>query len=213
MKKFVFATILAALFVVPCTAQKKGENYIAFSVKADVGFGGSKVQTGDLTIDEGNFLEPGFSMWVEYGRFLIDNLRLGIMTGYSFSASGLVQNDDKWYGSRYNMFNLVPNVSYYVKITKFLYYTPEVGFGAVFGRYSEDLTPLTKIKYPAAGLSFFLQPALFECRVNNTWAMGFGVGSITCEYTTFFDKPDDTKFHQSTFGLNLTGNFCVKAYF
>lgn len=213
MKKYLTAFLLTALLAVPGFAQKKGDNAVAFSVKLDLNCAATKIQTGNLTVKgEGSF-QPGFSMWADYGRFLIDNLKVGAVTGYSHSASGLVKSQGKWYGSRYDMVDILPYVSYYVKITKFLYYTPEFGFGGIFGQYSEDVGVNSKIKYPAAGLYMFLQPALFECRVNQTWALGFGLGSVNLDYLTYFDKPNDTKYHETSFGLNFMGNFCVKAYF
>ena len=89
-------------------AQKKGDFYVGAS--------------GGASFTNSSAITFGAAAAVEVGYFVFKNWRLAASAGYSFQEVGTREES-----SIGHVLLLGPSVSYYVKLAKGLYYTPEVG--------------------------------------------------------------------------------------
>ncbi len=136
-KKLLLSTVFMAS-VLCLNAQNKGDFSIGFS--AGISYTDATTLSG--TINSGNSNNNsvylfGLSFSPEVGYFVANNLKIALSGGCALES----EKKEGTYGgiepkSSTGVFAFGPSVSYYVKLAKGLYYTPELGAFYAFGTTS-----------------------------------------------------------------------------
>lgn len=116
MKKYIVLTLLVLLSL-EANAQKRGDHYVGTSVAA--------------TYVDGNPTTWSAGASVEFGYFVFKNWKVTASAGYSYQHESYVEAGNPFAGT--HVLLLGPSISYYVKLAKGLYYTPEAGVYYAFG--------------------------------------------------------------------------------
>ena len=134
IKKF-FLTILFTTSVLCLNAQKKGD----FSLGLSAGISYTDATTLSKTTISGNtdnnsVYSFGVSASPEIGYFIVDNLKISLSGGYALQS----ERKEGTYGGvepkmSTGVFAIGPSVSYYLKVARGLYFTPEIGAFYAFG--------------------------------------------------------------------------------
>ena len=134
MKK-LFLTILFTTSVLCLNAQKKGD----FSLGLSAGISYTDATTLSKTTISGNtdnnsVYSFGVSASPEIGYFIVDNLKISLSGGYALQS----ERKEGTYGGvepkmSTGVFAIGPSVSYYLKVARGLYFTPEIGAFYAFG--------------------------------------------------------------------------------
>ena len=133
--KKLFLTILFTTSVLCLNAQKKGD----FSLGLSAGISYTDATTLSKTTISGNtdnnsVYSFGVSASPEIGYFIVDNLKISLSGGYALQS----ERKEGTYGGvepkmSTGVFAIGPSVSYYLKIARGLYFTPEIGAFYAFG--------------------------------------------------------------------------------
>ena len=133
--KKLFLTILFTTSVLCLNAQKKGD----FSLGLSAGISYTDATTLSKTTMSGNtdnnsVYSFGVSASPEIGFFIVDNLKISLSGGYALQS----ERKEGTYGGvepkmSTGVFAIGPSVSYYLKIARGLYFTPEIGAFYAFG--------------------------------------------------------------------------------
>lgn len=201
---------LAAIFciTISASAQQKGEQSLGISLDYNTGKTKAKSETtiynnivrNEVTDEWGD----NFSLNLEYGYFVADNLRVGANLGFGIT-------DDE---SETRTFHIAPNVAYYVRLADKFYYTPNLslGFGCGSSEYSDGYSDED---YSMCGFVTEFQPFAVEFRPTKRFAMSVSLCSL--QYTYLSGKIEDlnTKIDTSALSFNLLGSAQVgfKLYF
>ena len=81
-----------------------------------------------------------FSLGAGFGYFVADNLRLGVSVEAPFSTTPMEEIDGETLEYKSVTIDVTPNVAYYVKLSDWLYYVPEVGAYLGWGFYTDLLS-------------------------------------------------------------------------
>ena len=188
MKKLFLSLALAIGMVVSVSAQKAGDQTINFSLGYETSKSSVVVSAGSESLTESSPSENGFAVGLEYGKFLKDNIRVGL--GFTYGSTGQSDSDDK-----VNTLIVAPSVSYYMPIAKNLYYTPglTVGYASTSSIEKEISTEYkTELNGYIAGLSLLS----FEYRYSEKFAVNLNLGSFV--YNSLSYKEDDVKLTVNT---------------
>lgn len=200
----------------PTFAQEKGEMYLAGTL--DLSVGTQKVVATSGSVSESSDITPlntSFSIGAEYAYFAAKNFRLALAASYGLSSEPKEKYNNKWYRTNVNVFNLNPNIAYYVKIVDKFYYTPEVGVSFGFGKYKSPISEKSTYTCPYFSWNVYANLIAFEYRVSQHFAMGCGYGNIYYNSVKITD-PDDNKNHirENTFKFDLgTAGIFARYYF
>ena len=133
--KKLFLTILFTTSVLCLNAQKKGD----FSLGLSAGISYTDATTLSKTTMSGNtdnnsVYSFGVSASPEIGYFIVDNLKISLSGGYALQS----ERKEGTYGGvepkmSTGVFAIGPSVSYYLKVARGLYFTPEIGAFYAFG--------------------------------------------------------------------------------
>ena len=133
--KKLFLTILFTTSVLCLNAQKKGD----FSLGLSAGISYTDATALSKTTMSGNtdnnsVYSFGVSASPEIGYFIIDNLKISLSGGYALQS----ERKEGTYGGvepkmSTGVFAIGPSVSYYLKVARGLYFTPEIGAFYAFG--------------------------------------------------------------------------------
>ena len=133
--KKLFLTILFTTSVLCLNAQKKGD----FSLGLSAGISYTDATTLSKTTISGNtdnnsVYSFGVSASPEIGYFIVDNLKISLSGGYALQS----ERKEGTYGGvepkmSTGVFAIGPSVSYYLKVARGLYFTPEIGAFYAFG--------------------------------------------------------------------------------
>lgn len=199
MKKIILTIALAIGMVVGASAQKAGDQSLDFNF----GYATSKstitLSAGSVSETDTTPSENGLNIGLEYGKFIKDNLRVGV--GFEYGTTGTSDSDDKT-----NTLIVAPSLSYYVPISKNLYYTPGVSVGytsvssiekSFNSEYTEELNGYL------VGLSLLS----FEYRHSDKFAVNLNIGSFV--YNSLSYEEDDVKLTLNTSTLDLLSNASV----
>lgn len=131
----LFLTILFTTSVLCLNAQKKGD----FSLGLSAGISYTDATTLSKTTMSGNtdnnsVYSFGVSASPEIGYFIVDNLKISLSGGYALQS----ERKEGTYGGvepkmSTGVFAIGPSVSYYLKVARGLYLTPEIGAFYAFG--------------------------------------------------------------------------------
>ena len=133
--KKLFLTILFTTSVLCLNAQKKGD----FSLGLSAGISYTDATSLSKTTISGNtdnnsVYSFGVSASPEIGYFIVDNLKISLSGGYALQS----ERKEGTYGGvepkmSTGVFAIGPSVSYYLKVARGLYFTPEIGAFYAFG--------------------------------------------------------------------------------
>ena len=133
--KKLFLTIIFTTSVLCLNAQKKGD----FSLGLSAGISYTDATALSKTTMSGNtdnnsVYSFGVSASPEIGYFIVDNLKISLSGGYALQS----ERKEGTYGGvepkmSTGVFAIGPSVSYYLKIARGLYFTPEIGAFYAFG--------------------------------------------------------------------------------
>lgn len=131
----LFLTILFTTSVLCLNAQKKGD----FSLGLSAGISYTDATTLSKTTMSGNtdnnsVYSFGVSASPEIGYFIVDNLKISLSGGYALQS----ERKEGTYGGvepkmSTGVFAIGPSISYYLKVARGLYFTPEIGAFYAFG--------------------------------------------------------------------------------
>ena len=133
--KKLFLTILFTTSVLCLNAQKKGDFLLGLSA----GISYTDATALSKTTNRGStgmnsVYTFGVSASPEIGYFIVDNLKISLSGGYALQS----ERKEGTYGGvepkmSTGVFAIGPSVSYYLKIARGLYFTPEIGAFYAFG--------------------------------------------------------------------------------
>ena len=133
--KKLFLTIIFTTSVLCLNAQKKGD----FSLGLSAGISYTDATALSKTTMSGNtdnnsVYSFGVSASPEIGYFIVDNLKISLSGGYALQS----ERKEGTYGGvepkmSTGVFAIGPSVSYYLKVARGLYFTPEIGAFYAFG--------------------------------------------------------------------------------
>lgn len=214
MKKYLLS--LAALCCsVAMFAQEKGEMYISGTLDFSVGTQTSILTSGSISESVQNPLTTSFAVGTEYAYFAAKNLRIALALSYGMSSEPTEKVDNKWYKTNTNLFQINPNIAYYVKLADRFYYTPEIGVSFGFGNIKQPITTTSTYTSPYSSWDVYANLIAFEFRVSQHFAMGCGYGSISylsAKITDTDNKSNNIK--NNTFKLDLgTAGLYARYYF
>jgi hypothetical protein len=115
MKKIAILLIaIAALYISPSNAQKRGDRFFGGNLRFALSSSGSNgyMSTGTF-----------FGIAPEFGYLVADRVKIGGKIGYEVSSNA-------------HAVTLTPNIAYYLPIIDRLYYTPQLNIGGGVGVYS-----------------------------------------------------------------------------
>ncbi len=202
MKKIILTIALAVGMVVSASAQKAGEQAFGFNFGYETSKSSVKMDAGSESYTETSPSENTFSVGLEYNRFVMDNIRVGV--GVNYASVGQSDSDDKT-----NTLIVAPSVAYYLPIAKNLYYTPGLTVGYASATHIEKVG---KSEYEdelngyVAGLSLLS----FEYRYSDKFAVNLNIGSFQYGSLSYDDDDDDDgniSFNSQT--LNILSNASV----
>lgn len=133
--KKLFLTFLFTTSVLCLNAQKKGD--FSLGLSAGISYTDdtslSKTTISGKT-DNNSVYSFGVSASPEIGYFIFDNLKISLSGGYALQS----ERKEGTYGGvepkmSTGVFAIGPSVSYYLKVARGLYFTPEIGAFYAFG--------------------------------------------------------------------------------
>lgn len=203
MKKFLF---FAASMMLCCivTAQEKGDKYIGVGLNLSTGSQETSVQGDGYTTSKP--LNTVFGIGAEFGYFVADGFRIGLAVGYSYENQPYENINGGWNKLSADEFDINPNVAYYVKIMKGLWYAPEVGGTIGFGNVKVPGAN-DKNTYSANGWDVYLKMLSFEVAVSKHISLGFSYGRISYSSVLVKDIVPVTygDIRTNTFKFDLSG--------
>lgn len=133
--KKLFLTILFTTSVLCLNAQKKGD--ISLGLSAGISYTDatslSKTTISGNT-DNNSIYSFGVSASPEIGYFIVNNLKISLSGGYALQSE---RKEGRYGGVEPKMstgvFSVGPSISYYLKVARGLYFTPEFGAFYAFG--------------------------------------------------------------------------------
>lgn len=133
--KKLFLTTLFTTSVLCLHAQKKGD--FSLGLSAGISYTDATAlskTTMSRNTDNNSVYSFGVSASPEIGYFIVDNLKISLSGGYALQS----ERKEGTYGGvepkmSTGVFAIGPSVSYYVKVARGLYFTPEIGAFYAFG--------------------------------------------------------------------------------
>ena len=194
MKKILMTIVMAAMSVTALFAQQSGDRSLGF--------------TGGCSFSDIADVPNTFTAGIEgqCGFFFVNNLKIGIDAIYDFERQN-VDNDANYLT---HWFGFGPTVSYYVRITDKLYYTPEIIGNIMRGRLVRKPTNSYHYYYgensqTLKGRRVAVVPFQIEFHPTERIGITASVFALTAEYYEGIE--DDTVCkggYRINFGLNPT---------
>lgn len=199
MKKLFLSLALAIGMVVSVSAQKAGDQIISFNLGYETSNSSVVVSAGAESYTETTPSENSFSLGLEYGKFIKDNIRVGV--SFAFGSIGQSDSDDK-----VNNLIIAPNASYYMPIAQNLYYTPGLSVGY---RSSSSIEKgfNSEHKTELSGYVIGLSLLSFEYRYSEKFAININMGSF--QYNSLSYNENDAKFTVNTKYFDILSNAYV----
>lgn len=199
MKRLILITLVMCIGMT-LSAQQKGDLYLSGIMSASAGKQIFQLDDEeDLGLDS-QPMQASFGIGTELGLFIKDNLKLGFALSMPFSSAPYDYEDGEWLKIKSIGFGFNPNISYYVKLTNNLYYTPEIGVSLEAGTIKEPLRGGEKHIDGYFGWQVYLSFLAFEFKVSDTFSLGAGVGSLG--YASLKELQCDITTGQFSFSLN-----------
>ena len=149
MKRIIVMMAAAMALCSTVFAQGTGNKYFGVSLDLTTG----KMEMEANTSSESRPLDKVFGLNGEFGYFLDNRIKLGIALGYSHASEPTEERYDGWYESKTNLLSFSPNIGYYIKLRKGLYYNPEFGISLLCGSADyEDSNGSEKFKVKGVDL-------------------------------------------------------------
>ena len=191
MRKFILSIALAFGMIASVSAQKAGEQ--SFSVTGSYATNKNSVT---LSYDSNSYTEelPGenaYSLGIEYGKFLWNNVRVGV--GLTYQSTCESYEDEK-----VTMAIIAPNITYYLPVAKNLYYTPCIAAGLASAEYDRE-----SLSGYVAGVSLLA----FEYRYSKNLAINVNLG--TFQYASLDYEEDGAKISIDGKALSLLSDSSV----
>ena len=203
MKRLVLFAV--AMFIgLASFAQKKGDMFISGSISADFGTQTTSLSDGGHSTSVSMPLPTRIGFGVEYGYFVVDNLKLGMSMSVPLTSTPVEEVDGKWLKDKASGFAINPNVAYYVRLADRFYYTPEVGVSVNFGSLKEQLSKSETYKTPFWGWDVYANLLALEFRVSEKIAIGAIVSGISYGSAIYTNVDTEAKatINQFKFDLN-----------
>lgn len=199
MKKLFLSLALAIGMVVSVSAQKAGDQTISFNLGYETSNSSVAVSAGAESYTETTPSENSFSLGLEYGKFIKDNIRVGV--SFEFGSIGQSDSDDK-----VNNLIIAPNASYYMPIAQNLYYTPGLSVGY---RSSSSIEKgfNSEHKTELSGYVIGLSLLSFEYRYSEKFAININIGSF--QYNSLSYNENNAKLTVNTKYFDILSNAYV----
>ena len=199
MKKLLLSLALAIGMVVSVSAQKAGDQIISFNLGYETSNSSVVVSTGAESYTETTPSENSFSLGLEYGKFIKDNIRVGV--SFEFGSIGQSDSNDK-----VNNLIIAPNASYYMPIAQNLYYTPGLSVGYTSSSSIEKEFN-SEHKTELSGYVIGLSLLSFEYRYSEKFAININIGSF--QYNSLSYNENNAKLTVNTKYFDILSNAYV----
>lgn len=197
MKKLLLTIVMAAMSIASLFAQQRGDRSLGLS--------------GGFSFSDQENVPNTFTAGIE-GQlcfFVVNNFKIGIDATYAFER----QNVDNVGNYLTHVWGFGPMVSYYVKITDKLYYTPEILCDFTWG--SIDLKPTnSRLSYGSVadklgnlkGRNIAVSPFQIEFHPTERVGITASICAAIASYLEYTDDPDEIHHggYKINFGLNPT---------
>lgn len=221
MKKVLI--IAVALFVaISGHAQKKGDMYLSGTFEISGGNTNSSSTVSGQTTSTVRPSTLNFGIAPQFGYFFADNIEVNLALGYDLTKTfnSMDANDNKLF-TREGIFFIRPGVSYYIKLTDKLYYTPAFSLGIGFGSETEDVSVNTTRKSGLTRVDISLSLLSFEFQPCEHLGIVFSAGDFGYQFTNTkqtnangnTSTTTSTKRNNVAFGINLSTAIGFKYYF
>jgi hypothetical protein len=183
MKKFSLL-ILALCSIATLSAQKKGDMFVG---------GQLGIKTTSIIFEGESATSVGFSIAPEYGYFIANNLRVGLT--FAYALDNMTHTVD-----------VMPNISYFVRICDGFYYTPTAKLGLSVSIADDIAMP---------GLGVGLSLGSFEFRPTPRLGMSLNLLSLSYAVLSYEDPDYDINIntHAVNFNFGITPSVGIKYYF
>ena len=213
MKKIpiVFGLVFFSLTVF---AQNKGDMYVLTTANASFGKMSSYAVNNNQTSQISNQpMNTDLGLGIGFGYFVANQFRIEFaISGYSVK-SPREEVSKVWLNDITKGVIISPNISYYFKLADRFYYTPEIGVGFDFGKYTYEETTYQASSYPFRGYCLYANFLSFQFKVSPHFSMGVAVGDVQY-YKRKFYSMDKPFFASDSFGSRLnSGSMSVDARF
>jgi hypothetical protein len=151
------------------------------------------------------------SLTGNFGYFITNKMVLGGEIGYAFtSVTPTLQADDSWLKQNVNLFLFGIYTAAYCKISKCLYYVPQLDVMCDLGNAKVHINSTNHLSYNVLGISFIGHLFSFEYRPNNHFAMQISV--VQCDIISLLFDNNTTygRYSVSDWG---TGNASVGLHY
>ena len=199
MKKIILSLALTIGMVVSASAQKAGDQSVNVSFGYETSNSSVVVSMDSESITETMPGDDTFAIGLGYGKFIKDNIRVGVDFGYT---------ETKYNAEDYktNGIFIAPNIAYYMPIAKNIYYTPCVSAGYLSMDYIEE-DGNSKYSEKLSGYAISISLLAFEYRHSEKLAVNLDLGSFV--YNSVSYNEDDVKLSINSKVLNLLSNVSV----
>lgn len=190
MKKTILFA-MAMLVSVASFAQKKGDVYVSATYSTEFGEYTTSSSLDGFATSKDNSFGNSFSLGAGFGYFVADNLRLGLSVEAPFSTTPMEEIDGETLEYKSVTIDVTPNVAYYVKLSDWLYYVPEVGAYLGWG-FSKDQLTLTETEdLTNSSWGFYTDLLSFEFKVSEKFSITTKFGGLGW-YSIDYKYPDHT---------------------
>lgn len=200
MKKLILTFALAIGMITSVSAQKEGDQSFGFSVGYNTNTTTQKYTEGNNAMKNVSPKEKSFGISVEYGKFISNNIRVGV--GVSYNSSSQADTQD---GS--NSLIIAPSLTYYKPIADKLYFTPHIsaGYASLTQNYENGDYIYTE---ELSGYTVEVSLLSFEYRYSEKLAINLNVGSF--QYASLsYDLEDNSAIKFEAKSLNILSNASI----
>lgn len=213
MKKILVTFLVLASFS-SLFAQSKGDMFISGSISANLGTQNISLSSGGFTTTESIPLESSFTLGVEYGYFVANQLKIGLGLFTAGTSTPTESKNNKWLKNSTTAFGINPNLAYYVPISDNIHYTPEFGSTIEFGTYKEAISTSSSYKTPCNAWQIYLSLIGFEFKISDNFSIGASAGTLSYGAVIIKDSSTDMVLQTSQLRFDLNeGAISAKLYF
>ena len=197
MKKLILSFVLAIGMITSGFAQQEGDQTFGFSFGYNTSTSTTMISMGSESAKETTPGNKIFAVSAEYGKFISDNIRVGV--GLAYDVTSQEGSEDST-----DTLIIAPNLAYYIPIADNLYYTPAVTVGYASANYNssdDGLVYSENFSGYVAGISLLA----FEYRYSEKIAINLNLGSF--EYMSLsYDLEDDAKITINAKAFDILSN-------
>lgn len=199
MRKLILVSLCILLSAAALNAQKKGDLYVGASAGA--------------AYSDASGIAWGASLSTEVGYFVFKNWKVALSAGYSYQQQG-VESSAVGPMIGVHIVLLGPSISYYVKLAKGLYYTPEAG---VYYAWGGARQLHSEYNFHTSLRGFQLAASLFALEFRPTDKLGISLSLAGFTGGQVVSPQEDGAYRMGTQNvdilLNSVGSVGLRFYF